>query len=609
MLEGTSMVESAICMEYEEYKYILTNLFIHGKYEEAAFCGLDQAMAGRISEAANVLWSSFKVHPTLFHLQSKWYRGKTKIICDDVNIFPSLESAEYCSIHTLAALAAMRPHFDQKVFVNLGAQPSVSSKSNFSVSQKMNDILRAMKSAYDEDSNYFNKTVIFRAGLTTHSIRHMCVNMLHRNIHIKDEWREARAQHANKENKSQIKSTKNAYIKFDYCTDAPCGKCLANHKNVLHESKCPYMNILPIPDQAVFHMLTLELLTSISFVDISVRYLFSCILITWFNDNIKKYGDESSLVTRIKNIADRISGCNIAEWSSLFKNYLHEQNYVQMPITALTKGESGAVVLDTLSATSAALKILQYDMSQLKNFQLEQAAMNHCLATKVDQSKEEVLSEIKNLANAYTLSHQNKRRRTVQTSISSFYNNHNNITNDIALLDESNDLPNSNDNKPSAFKLEDLKSAMFQWYTKQLFKLPSTDLTFDEKSQLHKCSKIITYMKMFIPPDCTLFTKAMSAADPSYNQWLDDLRILCNQTQELVMAFVDRQYFQKGGSYLSGNRKQKARFDATFKLLESIPKNEFPTIINVVRDEIFTPATSLHPCYANIVQWEKRNKK
>ena len=116
-------------------------------------------------------------------------------------------------------------------------------------------------------------------------------------------------------------------------------------------------------------------------------------------------------------------------------------------------------------------------------------------------------------------------------------------------------------------------------------------------------------MKLFIPSDCDLLSKSMSAADPNYNQWLDDLRILCTETQNSVMMFLDTQYFKKYGSYLSVNRKQKGRFDATFKLLESIPKNEFPENNTVVRDEIFTTVTSMHPCYANILQWEKRSKK
>lgn len=61
------------------------------------------------------------------------------------------------------------------------------------------------------------------------------------------------------------------------------------------------------------------------------------------------------------------------------------------------------------------------------------------------------------------------------------------------------------------FKFEDLKSAMFQWYAKSLFKWPLEDLSVNERSLLHKCSKVITYMKLFIPSDCELFSNPVNS--------------------------------------------------------------------------------------------------
>ena len=157
------------------------------------------------------------------------------------------------------------------------------------------------------------------------------------------------------------------------------------------------------------------------------------------------------------------------------------------------------------------------------------------------------------------------------------------------------------------FKITDIKSVLFLWYTTPLFKFPLANLTTDEKSLLHKCSKVVTYMKCFIPSTCDLFSQQVSSTDDDYNQWLDNLHILCNNTQELVMSFIDTKHFEKYGTNLNPLVKHKARFDATYKLLETISKLEFPNNV-ALSDVIFTPATSLHPYYSNINQWETKKK-
>ena len=610
MKDGTPLVEGALAMEYDEYKYTQIVLFRQEKYEEAAFCGLDQTMTGRISEGTDVFWSIFKVHPTLFHLQSKWYRGKTKTVCDDINIFPSLEAPEYCSIHALATWAAMRQSIDTKLFQTLSTLQTSCGKNKqiVTVSQKMNDTLKDIKTFYDDDTS-LNKPAIYRSGLTTHSLRHMGVNMLVQNNQIKEEWREMRTQHANRDGKSQIKTVKNAYIKFDYVTDAPCGKCLANQHYIFLNAKCPYINVLPVTDQNTFHLFTIELLKSISYVDISVRYLFSAILTMWFNYNVQN-NSNSSLVKRMINIADNISGCNLSLWSSTLKKFMDEQNYLHLPISALTGGESGAVVVDALTTTSTALKFLQHDISEVKNSQLSQESINQCVATKLDclQSKLDLTIEI--LTELRQNNMQIKKRKVIQPSISLFYNNNqiNNSNTQNTLDSGNNEHDESNITLSNEFKMEDLKSAMFQWYTKLLFKLPLANLTTDEKSQLHKCSKIITYMKLFIASDCEIFAKQINHMDADYNKWLDDLHVLCYNTQDLVMSFLDQNHFNKYGTNLKAVIKYKARFESTYKMLESVPKNEFPSNGAIV-DVIFTSMTSLHPFYENIHQWEKKIKK
>ena len=83
--EGTPLVESATAIEYDEYKYTQKSFFTRQKYEEYAYCGLDLAMVGRVSEGIDVYWNMFKVHSTFYHLQTTWYRGKSKTICTSIH--------------------------------------------------------------------------------------------------------------------------------------------------------------------------------------------------------------------------------------------------------------------------------------------------------------------------------------------------------------------------------------------------------------------------------------------------------------------------------------------------------------------------------------------
>ena len=637
-IEGTPLVEGALAMEYEEYKYTQTVFFRQEKFEEAAFCGLDQAMTGRLSEGIDGFWSMFKVHPSLFHLQCTWYRGKTKTVCDDINIFPSLESPEYCSIHALASLAGMRQDINEKVFCNIGGRPLLLEKkkdTHNSVSHKINESLKGIKQVYDEDSNVINKPAMYRAGLTSHSIRHTGINMLNRSSHIKEEWREMRTQHTNLEKRSHVKSVKNAYIKFNYVTDAPCGKCLANHKSLFYESKCPYINAVPLTDQNSFHMFTIEFFVSISFVDISVRYLFSCILITWFNYNVEKYPN-SSLVKRMISVAEKIPGFTLVKISTVLKHYFEEQHYFNLPMTVLSHEQSGAIIADTLTTTSSALQHLQHDMREIKSshmsqasFTQSQASFNQCVLSKLDRLEShqvDIITEIKNISSStYSHTAKNKKRKLTQSGMSLFYSSSAQQTQTLAAvseqctisettfsMDDQNTTTYNNNEHSKAihqqkFKITDIKSVLFLWYTTPLFKFPLANLTTDEKSLLHKCSKVVTYMKCFIPSTCDLFSQQVSSTDDDYNQWLDNLHILCNNTQELVMSFIDTKHFEKYGTNLNPLVKHKARFDATYKILETISKLEFPNNV-ALSDVIFTPATSLHPYYSSINQWETKKK-
>lgn len=142
----------------------------------------------------------------------------------------------------------------------------------------------------------------------------------------------------------------------------------------------------------------------------------------------------------------------------------------------------------------------------------------------------------------------------------------------------------------------------------RLYQFPLGNLSRDEKSLLHKCSKLITYMKCFIPSSCEVFSQAITTADSTYNQWLDKLHNVCQNTQESVMSFIDGQQFKMHGTNLSLVIRSKARFDTAFRLLETISKLEFPGT-NVLSDVFFTPATAVHPYYSNIHQWEKKSKK
>lgn len=134
------------------------------------------------------------------------------------------------------------------------------------------------------------------------------------------------------------------------------------------------------------------------------------------------------------------------------------------------------------------------------------------------------------------------QNNVVNTSDPNTTVNHQNAT--VAGESNSNSIPNNNNLPKNQFI--DLKSAMFQWYEKNLFKIPFNQLTTDEKSTLHKCSKIITYMKLFIPSDCKLFSIVINVADHNnYNNWIQELHSLCHNTEVQVMTFLNNNHYKK----------------------------------------------------------------
>ena len=115
-------------------------------------------------------------------------------------------------------------------------------------------------------------------------------------------------------------------------------------------------------------------------------------------------------------------------------------------------------------------------------------------------------------------------------------------------------------------------------------------------------------MKLFIPSDCKLFSIAINVADNNYNNWLQELHNLCHNTEEKVMTFLDTIHLERTGKHLSNSIKYKARFEATYKMLEDTPKNKFPSN-QIPSDIIFTQESSLHPFYNSINQWMKVSRK
>ena len=112
------------------------------------------------------------VHPEFYNLQSRWFRGKTKTAEDVLNIFPCLDGFEWCAIHSLATLAALRTNIDLCIFPNLGTSKASSSTKAATSCQKVNQTLKEFEKTYANDTSS-DKPLIYQSNLTSHSIDHL----------------------------------------------------------------------------------------------------------------------------------------------------------------------------------------------------------------------------------------------------------------------------------------------------------------------------------------------------------------------------------------------------------------------------------------------------
>lgn len=129
----------------------------------------------------------------------------------------------------------------------------------------------------------------------------------------------------------------------------------------------------------------------------------------------------------------------------------------------------------------------------------------------------------------------------------------------------------------SPLKFQNLQSLFYSWYKDSLSCYTPKDRF--EKSVLKKLSKVIIYMKRFIPATCTILS---SKPDPSSNMdghrdLMRELILLIKQVEQSTMHFVGEQIkLMDTSKALKPNTIAKAVVWSTKKLLDSIAVSKFP---------------------------------
>ena len=243
-------------------------------------------------------------------------RGKTLTFVDNVNIMPSLGSYVWCSLHALATWAAMTNCIGNKMFPKFAA---VTNKKSDSGQKIFNRTLKDVANFHSTDDDV-TKPDNYSQGLTSHSVRSLGKALLMtQHKEICKEARDYRIAHNNLETVSKMKETHSAYFEMSYDMDAACGRALAgNEQGINHNTDSPYIYWLPITERVAFEQFTLQMFSSISTTDIHIRYLFSCILIIWFNECTLNEPD-CGLTKKMINLNENIECCNLESWSTLLK--------------------------------------------------------------------------------------------------------------------------------------------------------------------------------------------------------------------------------------------------------------------------------------------------
>jgi len=113
-----------------------------------------------------------------------------------------------------------------------------------------------------------------------------------------------------------------------------------------------------------------------------------------------------------------------------------------------------------------------------------------------------------------------------------------------------------------------LQSLFFTWYKDDLFNIKCNNR--DEKATLKKLSKIIIYLKLFMPQErFPLLNARPSVESTDFTTWVDSLRQCSIEVQKNTMQFLKQHHAIKD--------IQKGTLWNAFKKFEAIPAHEIPS--------------------------------
>ena len=333
--------------------------------------------------------------------------------------------------------------------------------------------------------------------------------------------------------------------------------------------------------------------------------MIASVVIMHFQETYSKYPDHP-LHERILNLE---SLENISRWSEIISEAFALENAPFLPLQALKRYEISIASINEmhikgLNQIHEGNRIVQQRIEKVENS--NNAVIQELI--KYTENYEKIESKLD-----YIIDHLNnnsectgKRRRIEIISknanqrdindhieiIKRSKNESNIIAAESNFISESkNDTGNSKTHKTSninqILKPSNMKSLFFMWYgDKKLLKYETRNA--DERSNLKKLSKMICYMKRFLPDNTNL----------NENMTTGTVVQLGDMTESRVMEFL-RKKSRDCSSFL-----KKAVIWNNLKRLETIASSEFPVPINIV--DSVTPKSSQY--YDDICNFKEDNK-
>ena len=133
------------------------------------------------------------------------------------------------------------------------------------------------------------------------------------------------------------------------------------------------------------------------------------------------------------------------------------------------------------------------------------------------------------------------------------------------------------------FSVKNLKSLFFCWFAKDLFIKVNESFTTDEKSVVKKMSKMVIYMRYFIPLNYNELLQSKPTESIELKKWSEELLLCAAEVQVHFMNFLNIY-----NPTMKPSAKIKASIWTAEKIADRIPMRDYPQLRN--SDKITTPS-------------------